>query len=132
MCRRALERLAKKMRLPAGTVSVSIVGKNEMQKLNRQWRRVDAPTDVLSFALQEGTKIPEGDGKQYGDIILNKDDIRSRAKKLQVSGNKISTFLFVHGFLHCAGFDHATKRQVKKMRALERFACGSFVYYDHS
>lgn len=95
-------------------VSLTLVDDEEMRRLNRNFRGVDAPTDVLSFALQE--KVPgepaiQGEEEELllGDIFISLDTARRQAKAYGHSLEREIGMLAVHGFLHLLGYDHDTK-----------------------
>ncbi len=108
-------------------ISVLICDADTIQELNRDYRNVDAPTDVLSFALNEGDDdIPEEE-KALGDIVINLDRAISQAKEFGHSTEREVAYLSVHGFLHILGYDHYEPEEKKAMRAAEEAilsACG--------
>ena len=96
-------------------------------ELNRDYRNVDAPTDVLSFALNEGEEdIPEEE-TELGDIVINLDRAIQQAKEFGHSTEREVAYLSVHGFLHILGYDHYDPEEKKAMRKAEEdilSACG--------
>ena len=91
----------------------------EIRQLNRDYRKHDRATDVLSFHLQEltGEADPAGDRVELGDIVISVETARRRAPgKL---GSELER-LAVHGLCHLFGHDHKRKLQAKAMYALER------------
>lgn len=96
-----------------GELSVRITSDAEMRELNRRFRRMNKPTDVLSFPSQ----IP----KLAGDIAISADIAAAHAEQL---GHSIETevkILILHGLLHLAGYDHETdcgemRKQEDKLR----------------
>ncbi len=103
----------------------------EVQELNRTWRGYDKPTDVLSFALQEGEDAHLS-GELLGDIVISVETAAVQAKSQEhrgrVEGDAPGTwclddeiaFLIVHGLLHLLGHDHAEPEEEAQMRAEER------------
>jgi probable rRNA maturation factor len=97
-----------------GPVEVLLTGNDEMRRLNRQFRRKDKPTDVLSF--------PPADGNRAGDIAISLDIAAQNAEHL---GHPLATelkILMLHGMLHLAGYDHESDtgemaRKEHKLRA---------------
>jgi len=85
--------------------------------LNKQYRQIDAPTDVLSFssdAIDPGTGVP-----YLGDIIIS---LPSAQRNASNSGHALSDemqLLIVHGVLHLYGYDHDTKRNKDSMWKLQ-------------
>ncbi|MGN8645516.1 rRNA maturation RNase YbeY [Gracilibacillus sp. HCP3S3_G5_1] len=101
-------------------LSISFVDNNEIQHLNNQYRGLDQPTDVLSFALEEaaddemdiaGADIPLA----LGDIIISVDKTNEQAAEYNHSFSRELGFLALHGFLHLLGYDHMSEEDEKKM-----------------
>ena len=108
-------------------ISVLICDADTIHELNRDYRNVDAPTDVLSFALNEGEDdIPEEE-KALGDIVINLDRAIAQAEEFGHSKEREMAYLSVHGFLHILGYDHYDPEEKKAMRKDEEdilSACG--------
>lgn len=100
-----------------GSVGIAFLPDARMRKLNRQYRRCDRPTDVLSFAAQD----------PWGDIVLAPAYIRSSAKAQRVPFREELLRVSVHGLLHLFGYDHATKKDEKRMFGLQERVVGKFV-----
>lgn len=84
-------------------ISVSVVGDEEIKKLNNEYRKKDCPTDVLSFDINE----PQEDGTYYlGDVIVNKEQAERQCKKYGNSVEQEISDLVGHGVLHLLGIDH--------------------------
>lgn len=112
-------------------VSVLITNDDEIRTINRTFRHVDAPTDVLSFPLLE--LVPECFNPEWsdvdrntglvllGDIVLSYDRIRAQAKEFGQSADREMAYLTVHSVLHLLGYDHMDEGADKKrMRAREK------------
>lgn len=106
---------------PTCEVSVLLTHDNQIQALNREWRGIDAPTDVLSFSLWEGEAAPvvAEDPPPLGDVVISVDTATRQAAELGVPIDSVVAHLVVHGVLHLLGFDHATSRDERAMRARE-------------
>src|SRR4051794_26641256 len=93
---------------------------DEIRTLNRDYRRHDRATDVLSFHLQElaGEADPAGNGIPLGDIVISVETARRRAPR----GRFLAELerLAVHGLCHLFGHDHKRKPEARVMFALER------------
>ena len=93
---------------------------DEIRVLNRDFRKHDRATDVLSFHLQElaGETDPAGEGIALGDIVISVETARRRAhgKRLGAELERLS----VHGLCHLFGHDHKRKPEATRMFALER------------
>ena len=92
----------------------------EIRILNRDYRKHDRATDVLSFHLQElgGERDPAGDGIALGDIVISVETARRRAHGRRL-GAELER-LAVHGLCHLFGHDHRKKAEATVMFALER------------
>jgi probable rRNA maturation factor len=104
-----------------GEVSVSFVSDEEIHELNREYRGVDRPTDVLSFALDEGEAFPTGDAEQrmLGDIVISVPRAVEQASEYGHSTTREIAFLLVHGFLHLCGYDHEDEASEREMFGLQ-------------
>ena len=108
-------------------ISVLICDADVIQELNRDYRGVDAPTDVLSFALNEGEDDVPEEETELGDIVINLDRAAAQAEEFGHSREREVAYLSVHGFLHILGYDHYDPEEKKAMRAAEEeilSACG--------
>ena len=101
-------------------LSVVLCDDAHIQALNRDHRQIDRPTDVLSFAMQEG----EGqltDDPVLGDLVISIDTARRQAAELGHSLEHELRVLLVHGLLHLLGYDHETSSgDAEEMRAAEQ------------
>ena len=90
---------------------------------NKTYRNIDRPTDVLSFALNEGEE--EGydgpDTKLLGDIVISLDKTREQSEEYGHSFERELAYLTVHGMLHILGYDHMTDEDKAEMRKEEEF-----------
>lgn len=80
-----------------------------MSKVNREYRDIDGPTDVLSF--EQGDEYLDDDGKKWfmaGDILISLDTLAFNAKEFDVSADEELKRLVIHGVLHLDGMDHET------------------------
>lgn len=105
-------------------VSISIVDDEEIRKLNRDYRSVDSPTDVLSFPMMdfEGDDaiIQEAtDVVMLGDIVISAARAKSQAADYGHSFEREMAFLTVHGMLHLMGYDHEKPEDARAMREKE-------------
>ena len=92
-----------------------LVGDPPMRGLNRAYRGVDSPTDVLSFAAGNGAE--GGDARYLGDIVISVETARRRALRRGSNLGRELRVLALHGLLHLLGYDHETDRG--EMRRLE-------------
>jgi probable rRNA maturation factor len=100
-----------------GDVSVLVESDEYVRDLNRQWRNIDKPTNVLSFP---GPAQPRGAERHIGDIAISHETAaREAAEERKPFAHHIS-HLAVHGFLHLLGYDHMSEDEAERMEALER------------
>lgn len=105
-------------------VSVTFVDNAFIHKINKEYRHIDKPTDVISFAFldNEDDKDIQLHGQGVvclGDIYISVDKAIEQAEAYGHSLQRELSFLFVHGLLHLLGYDHMTPEDEKKMFALQ-------------
>jgi probable rRNA maturation factor len=104
----AIEWLLHTHEVPTGTgMSIVTVTDDEMRRLNRQYRAIDAPTDVLSFAAGDSA-LPDGEERYLGDLVLALPYIQRQAKAENHEVDDELILAVVHGTLHLLGYDHDT------------------------
>ena len=105
-------------------VSITFTDNDHSHEINRDYRNVDRPTDVISFALNEGDE-PEIEGgapvNVLGDIIISVEKAVEQASDYGHSVEREVAFLTVHGMLHLLGYDHIEEDDRKEMRREEDF-----------
>ena len=101
----------------AGEAAVLLTDDAEMHALNKQWRGMDKPTDVLSFP-GEGPEIP-GQPQYLGDIAIGYDTALRDAETMGRTFEGHIAHLLIHGFLHLMGYDHIEADDAKVMEPLE-------------
>lgn len=87
-------------------ISVMFCTDGFIQELNRNYRKIDAPTDVLSFENGEEYSDEEGEWFSTGDIVISLDTLPENAEYFEVDKNAELKRLLVHGLLHLNGMDH--------------------------
>lgn len=93
--------------------NIIFVSKEEIQKINREYRKIDKVTDVISFALCDDKDIIQTD--ELGDIFICVDRAIEQADEYGHSVTREMAFLAVHGYLHLCGYDHMTPEDEKIM-----------------
>lgn len=102
---RAARRLFRAARTGELDVGLVFVHDLEMRALNRAWRAKDRPTDVLSFAAQEGEHVA-GAERLLGDVVISVDTARRQARALGHGLDDEIAALLAHGIAHLCGLDH--------------------------
>lgn len=102
--------------------SVIFCDPEQIHEINRNYRHVDRPTDVISFAMQDDDSniLIEEEENELGDIFINTQAIIDQAKEYGHSTRRESCFLFCHGLLHLLGYDHMTPEDEKEMFGLQK------------
>lgn len=95
--------------------NVIIVDNDTIWGINKQYRNIDRPTDVISFALEDNQDFPDLDYRILGDIYISLDKVREQSKAYGHSFLRELAFLSVHGFLHLLGYDHMSEEDEKEM-----------------
>lgn len=103
----AFERLSKRH-----IVSIILVNNEEIKRINKEYRKLDVETDVISFALADDLdEYPY----ELGDIFISIDKVYQQAQEYGHSNERELGFLIVHGILHLLGYDHITKEEETAM-----------------
>ena len=98
-------------------VSVLLTDDAQIAELNKQYRDIDGPTDVLSFAFDEGEEdfgIDEGE-HMLGDVVISMETAEKQAQASQKTLEEEVDMLLVHGILHLLGYDHAEPEEEENM-----------------
>lgn len=99
----------------AGMITVTLVDDEEIHEINRSYRNVDRPTDVISFPSEEGESIVAIPDGFLGDIIISIPRAYAQAEEYGHSYRRELSFLAVHGTLHLLGYDHMTEEEAAEM-----------------
>ncbi|HIT12403.1 MAG TPA: rRNA maturation RNase YbeY [Candidatus Pelethosoma merdigallinarum] len=110
-----LEFAANKQQVKDVVFNIIIVDNEYIHQLNKTYRGVDRPTDVISFALEDNGACETEFGRILGDIYISIDQARIQAKEYGHSLKRELAFLSIHGFLHLLGYDHMTEEEEKEM-----------------
>ncbi len=86
-------------------LSVVFISKEKIQSLNKQYRNIDEPTDILSFPLDDTS----------GEIFINLEETKRMAPDFDREYENFLAFLFIHGLVHLKGYDHgSTMENIEK------------------
>ena len=100
-------------------VSVILTGNEEIQRVNRDFRGKDTPTDVISFAYHDNDEADNGLYDSLGDIIISLERVEEQRKDYGHSFKREFYYVLTHGLLHLMGYDHMEEEEKKVMRAKE-------------
>jgi probable rRNA maturation factor len=115
--REAVDAAAGALSTEGGEVSILLTDDSEIARLNRDWRGIDKPTNVLSFPASSH-RASQGE-KLLGDIVIAYETLEREARDESRDFLHHLAHLAVHGFLHLIGFDHETNAQAEEMEGLE-------------
>jgi probable rRNA maturation factor len=115
--RAALARAGQHLPGPA-ELSIVLADDALLRRLNRKWRGLDKPTNVLAFPALAGTAGP-GAPRLLGDVVLGFETVAREARRQEKALADHLAHLVVHGVLHLLGFDHARAAAARRMEAVE-------------
>jgi probable rRNA maturation factor len=98
------------------SVEINIVSNKTIQELNRRYRGLNKPTDVLSFSWQEDQSTP---ADSLGQVYIAYPYIVAQARRFKTPPKEEFYRMLAHGLLHITGHDHLEEREAKKMFALQ-------------
>lgn len=110
--------------------SVIFVKDKRIQEINRDYRNIDRPTDVISFALRDNEDEGDYIESELGDIFINIDAAKRQAVEYEHSLKREICFLFTHGLLHLNGFDHQNSEDEKEMISYQKKILNDIVSED--
>jgi len=127
---RAVRQAAAALSTRPAELAIVLTDDAAMRRLNRNWRGIDAATNVLSFASRhpanrnklERAGNPPGTppANHLGDLVLAYETVKREALRDGKSFDHHLTHLAVHGFLHLLGYDHESDSQARRMESAER------------
>lgn len=106
--------------------NVIIINNDEIHRMNKEYRGVDRPTDVISFALEDDETFVKTDMRVLGDIYISIDKAKEQAENYGHSLKRELSFLTIHGILHLLGYDHMTSEDEKEMFGLQEMILNEY------
>jgi len=114
-------KISQRLSLPKRfSYSIILTDSETIQTINRDYRKMDNPTDVISFAYNDGISDLNGFSDEIGDIFINLDYVSKQAKDYGHSEEREYLFLITHGILHLLGYDHQNPIDEKTMFDLQK------------
>ena len=110
-----ITKITKELKIEDAIFNIILVDEKEIHKLNKTYRRVDKPTDVISFALEDGDTYNNPYIRMLGDIYICIPIAYEQAQIYGHSKVREVCFLATHGILHLLGYDHMTESDEKIM-----------------
>ncbi len=123
-CRGVISRVLREEGFAGYDLTLVLADSRCLRRLNRRFRGLDRPTDVIAFALLEGTPSPVP-CRQLGDVYISIPRARRQARQYRVSPGEELARLMIHGVLHLLGYDHIGPRQARAMRLREESYLGA-------
>ena len=122
----SIEKLAlftlERMKAPeACELSISLVDAEEIRKLNREYRDIDRPTDVLSFECDDPWgQYESNEIIEIGDVVIAPDIVDKQRSEFGRSFEEEASLMLVHSILHLLGYDHIDDDEAREMEAIEK------------
>ncbi|MFN8576885.1 MAG: rRNA maturation RNase YbeY [Candidatus Sericytochromatia bacterium] len=98
-------------------ISITFVDNEEIKSLNKNYRKIDKATDVLSFPFDNSFNLPIN---VLGDIVISTEKAQIQAEEYGNTLEREIGFLLIHGMLHLLGYDHQTEEEEKEMFGLQK------------
>lgn len=127
---KVLEKCFEVEKLPRKSLLVNVVltTPKNIQKINKEHRKIDKPTDVLSFPMFEKEELVEFVGKKeleyediLGDMVISIEQVEKQAEEYNHSFERELSYMVVHSFYHLLGYDHMIEEDKTKMREKEEY-----------
>ncbi len=100
-----------------GLISLVLVGPGRIKKLNRQYRKKNKVTDVLSFPAKAEVFVPKDDKNFLGEIVICLRVVKKTSRRENIPFEEELARVFIHGILHILGYDHLKPEEEKVMIA---------------
>lgn len=113
---KVVNKALEKEKIKKASCSIIIVDNDYIHKLNKEYRGINRPTDVISFALEDDkTMVIPDEIRLLGDIYISIDKAKEQAKEYGHSLERELCFLAVHGIYHLLGYDHEKEEAAEIM-----------------
>lgn len=111
--------VVEKLEIPTAIFNIIFVDNERIHEINKEYRKVDRVTDVISFALEDNPDIVYEDFRLLGDIYIAIDVAYDQAVEYNHSREREVCFLATHGVLHLLGYDHMNEEEEKEMFGIQ-------------
>ena len=108
-------------------ISIVLTNPENIHNINKQYRNIDKPTDVLSFPMFEKEELEQKIKNNnfehedvLGDIVISIEQVEKQAEEYGHTFEREFSYMIVHGFYHLMGYDHIKEEDKKKMRPKEK------------
>ena len=123
---KVLKRTLKLEKVHNALFTVILVDENKIQQLNRDYRKIDKVTDVISFAFEDNDKKEYNNMRILGEIYICIPRMKQQAIDYGHGQMRELAFLGVHGLLHLLGYDHMTKEDEEVMFGKQEMILNGF------
>ena len=113
--KKAIQHALKKEQLKNAEFNIIFVDNERIWEINRQYRKKDSVTDVISFAFEDNEEFINEEYRLLGEIYISIDKAREQAVEYGHSELRELSFLAIHGLLHLLGYDHMEKEEEEIM-----------------
>ena len=124
--KKVLKRTLKMEKVTNSFFSVVLVDNNKIQEINKNYRKIDKVTDVISFAFEDNDNMLYNNIRVLGEIYICIPRMKEQAKMYGHSETREIAFLAVHGLLHLLGYDHMEKEDEKIMFGKQELVLNGF------
>ena len=121
--------VTKKLNIEDAIFNIILVDTLEIQRINKTYRNIDKPTDVISFALEDNSNFKNPVARMLGDIYICIPIAYEQAKTYEHSKIREICFLATHGILHLLGYDHMNKEEEEIMFNLQEELLSEYEIY---
>jgi probable rRNA maturation factor len=137
--KRRLGKVLANLDLKGSGLSVLITNDKEIRRLNKEFRGIDTPTNVLSFPAmglpKDGIpcvnlKVPKHLRNYLGDIAISATTVKREAKDLDLEVGYLFYFYLIHSILHLIGYDHELSKSAEKAQDKETLRLMDLIKYD--
>ena len=118
-----VEKVLEELKFDGKEISILFCDDAEIQNLNKSYRNIDSPTDILSF--ENGSEYEDDEGKwlEAGDIAISFATLPKNAEYFKVSENEELKRLLIHGCLHLNGYDHGEEHIESGVEPKDEMLC---------
>ncbi len=118
--KKSAKAIAKALGIANKNINIYFVSWQKIKQLNRQFRRKNKPTTILTFLGQDSEFIYPPEQEIFGETIICLSQIKKQAKELGIKEKEWLTQLLIHSFLHLLGFTHKKQAEAQKMAKKEK------------
>ena len=119
LMKKVINRTSERLKITDSIVGIVLIDNERIHEINKTYRGIDRPTDVISFAFMDDETNPNSRLTDLGEIYISLEKAHEQAKEYGHSFERELSFLLVHGLLHLLGYDHMEEKEEKIMFSLQ-------------